>query len=108
MDITLGECADDGGLTEGTMKALVTRADGDADRLAEMARPYGYTGGAALGVVVMVGSDTGDIRGARFAFFGEENPSVYEGHVKGKQLWGADVAKEMRISFKIGVRSPNE
>ena len=78
------------------MKSLVTRADGDADKLAEMARPYGYVGGAALGVVVVIGSDT---------FFGEENPNVYKGQVKGKQLWGSEMPKEMKISFNIGVRS---
>ena len=106
MDITLSEYAGDGGLSEMTMKALVTRADGDADNLAQMARPYGYTGGAALGVVVYVGSDNGDILSSRFTFLGEENPSVYEGQVKGKQLWGAEMAKEMKIAFRIGVRSP--
>ena len=38
MDITLSEYAGDGGLSEVTMKALVTRVDGDADNLAQMAR----------------------------------------------------------------------
>ena len=106
MDITLSEYAGDGGLSEVTMNSLVTRADGDADHLAQMARPYGYTGGAALGVVVVVESHNGDILASRFTFLGEENPSVYEGQVKGRQLWGAEMAKDMKITFKIGVRSP--
>ena len=44
MDITLGECTGDGVLSENVWKSLVTHADEDADKLAEMARPYSFVG----------------------------------------------------------------
>ena len=106
MDISLGERAGNSALSENVLRSLVTHADQDAERLAELARPYSYVGGAALGVMVGINSDTGEVTGSRFKFFGEDKPKVYVGQVKGRQLWGIDVAKEMKVDFSIGVRNP--
>ena len=106
MDISLRERAGNSALSENVLRSLVTHADQDAERLAELARPYSYVGGAALGVMVGINSDTGEVTGSWFKFFGEDKPKVYVGQVKGRQLWGIDVAKEMKVDFSIGVRNP--
>ena len=54
MDISLGERAGNSALSENVLRSLVTHADQDEERLAELARPYSYVGGAALGVMVGV------------------------------------------------------
>ena len=49
MDISLGERAGNSALSENVLRSLVTHADQDAERLAELARPYS---GAATDVQV--------------------------------------------------------
>ena len=100
--IPLGNYAGNSRLPEEVMRSLVTRST-DNVALSDLARPYGYTGGPAIGVAVNITPDTGGIRGGVFTLFGDDNPVVFNGDTGVRKIWaGAD--RTLKFSLEVRVR----
>ena len=102
MSISLDDYGYGQKLTEGVMRALVTHST-NHEQLATLARPYGYTGGAQLGVAVRVNHETGGVLGSVMKLFGEGNPVVMEAKVPARRIW-LTASRQLELSLQIRVR----
>lgn len=101
MSISLDDYGYGQKLTEGVMRALVTHST-NHEQLATLARPYGYTGGAQLGVAVRVNHETGGVLGSVMKLFGEGNPVVMEAKVPARRVW-LTASRQLELSLQIRV-----
>ena len=99
--ISLSEYAGNGKLSEEIMRSLVTRST-DATALSDLARPYGYTDGPAIGVAVNITPDTGGIRGGVFVVFGDDNPAVFDGNSGVRKIW-AGATRTLKFALQVRV-----
>ena len=91
-------------LSDEVRRSLVTR-DATCEHLAELARPYGYTNRPALGVMVGVVPETGEVKGGIMKVFGTGNPVVYTSKPEGipiRRLW-PKAAKDLNLLVEIRV-----
>ena len=106
--IPLEDYAGNNKLSEEVRRSLVTH-DATCEHLAELARPYGYTEGPALGVHVAVEPETGEVKGGTMTVFGAGNPVVYVSKAEGisaRKLW-PKADRDLNLFVEIRV-SDNE
>ena len=91
-------------LSDEVLRSLVTR-NVTCEHLAELARPFGYTDGPALGVTVGVVPETGEVKGGIMTVFGTGNPVVYISKPEGipiRKLW-PKAGKDLNLLVEIRV-----
>ena len=102
MSISLDDYGYGQKLTEGVMRSMVTHSSNPGE-LALLARPYGYTGGAQLGVAVRINNETGGVLGSVLKLFGEGNPVIMKTKFPARRLWlTAHRQLEMSLEVRVG------
>ena len=111
MEIDLSEVAGSTRLKDDVLRSLLAYSKVPKD-VAEIARAYGYTKGAALGAWVQVDHESGAIKGSVLTFMGGEDAVVFAHKANAKAIWPNaqrkwDVEFEIRVSYLPSILNVN-